>query len=43
LVLFGWAAVTGAVLGVVRGIRLRLIKMLGGGGFEAGRGGTPKE
>ena len=43
LVLFGWAAVTGAALGVVRGIRLRLIKMLGGGGFEAGRGGTPKE
>jgi hypothetical protein len=43
LVLFGWAAVTGAVLGVVRGIRLRLIKRLGGGGFEAGRGGTPKE
>ena len=43
LVLLGWAAVTGAALGVVRGIRLRLIKMLGGGGFEAGRGGTPKE
>ena len=43
LVLFGWAAVTGAAIGVVRGIRLRLIKMLGGGGFEAGRGGTPKE
>ena len=42
LVMFGWAAVTGAALGVVRGIRLRLIKMLGGEGFEAGRGGTPK-
>ena len=43
LVMFGWAAVTGAALGIARGIRLRLIKMLGGGGFEAGRGGTPKE
>jgi hypothetical protein len=32
LVLFGWAAVTGTVLGVARGIRLRIIKALGGGG-----------
>ena len=43
LVMFSWAAVTGAVLGVARGIRLRIIKMLGGGGSKRGGGGTPKE
>ena len=43
LALFGWAAATGAMLGVTRGIRLRLIEFLGGAGFRAGRGGTPAE
>ena len=43
LALFGWAAATGAMLGVARGIRLRLIELLGGAGFKAGRGGTPAE
>jgi hypothetical protein len=43
LVLFGWAAVTGTVLGVARGIRLRIINALGGGGFVAGRGGPPND
>jgi hypothetical protein len=43
LFLLGWAAITGAALGATRGIRLGLIKMLGGAGFEKGRGGTPKD
>ena len=40
LALVGWAAVTGAVIGVTQGIRRRLILALGGTppGDEAGEG-----
>ena len=38
LALFGWAAATGAMLGVTRGIRLRLIEFWGARGSERGAG-----